>query len=111
MNLTNFDQRKLLEIVTEIHNNLPAECDFYKNNDVDSYYLKTEDIKLFPREIFEYQFDTPNELRMLLNEMWEFQGCDYMKSLISLCLASAFKYKEDGNKVHDGGISAFVYEF
>ena len=78
----------------------------------DTFFCDCRDLRLFPQKMFEYAFETPSELIVQLEAMWDFQSHPEMKSLAKLCAASTFKQMAVTRKnVGTPTISPFVYEF
>lgn len=82
------------------------------DGEADSFLLDREKAKLFERDIFEFSFDSPLELKAQLTRMWEHQGCEYMEEFLDVCLVSTFKFRSTREDfTRETRVSAFVYEF
>jgi hypothetical protein len=104
------DKKKLLDISEKMF--AAGQCSEVTSNsteETESYYSDKSDLKLLDSEICDYDFDTPSELRTLLNKMWEFQNCDHMKEYAVAATVSTFHHKTE--ECVETGIPAFVYQF
>jgi len=106
----NTEKEKILEVSTGIgKSGACSEVLGAGTPEVESYYCDRADAKLFPSEVFRYDFQTPAELRAMLQQMWEYQGCGYMKEYAVVAVISTFRYKAE--KCVETGIPAFIYQF
>jgi hypothetical protein len=115
MNSTEFvspneEKEKILEVCTKIF--VTGTCSTVMSTqsaEVDSYYSDRADLRLFDAEICDYDFATPAELRVLLQKMWEYQECAYMKEFAAVATVAAFRNKADDDV--ETGIPTFIYQF
>jgi hypothetical protein len=104
------DKKKLLDISEKIFvTGSCLELTAHSTGDVDSYYCDRSKVTLFDSEIGYYDFDTPAELRNMLQKMWEYQHCEYMKEFAVVATISTFRYKTE--ECVETGIPVFIYQF
>ena len=109
---SNIDKKKILEICTKIYK--AGECREIvsePSGKAESYYDDRADLKHFDCEIYEYDFATPAELRNLLEKMWEYQDCNYMKEFAVVAIIAAFHSKNENTERDKTEIPAFIYNF
>jgi len=84
-----------------------------QNTATDSYFLEKSDLKLFNNSIYEYNFNSPKELRDLLSDMWSYQETNYMNNFTAVVTVATFSNKPNNitNEENYVGIPAFIYNF
>lgn len=78
-----------------------------------SYYEKrTKDSNRTENVLREYDFETPVELKQLLENMWREMGKEEMLRFITVSMVASAKNKPlEGKSVVEHKVSSFVYEF
>lgn len=80
--------------------------------DSESYYCNRSELRQFESEISDYDFSTPVELRTMLQNMWDFQQCAYMKDFAAVVTVATFQNKPENNAQQTAeAIPAFIYNF
>jgi hypothetical protein len=77
----------------------------------ESYYCDRTGLRLFNAELLEYDFETPMELRTMLQQMWEHQQCGYMKEFAVVVTIAAFHNKKEESDGINAEIPSFIYNF
>ena len=117
MNSTNFsppdaEKEKILDISTKLFEaGQCREIMSTQSAEANSYYCERADLRLFDSELFCYGFDTPAELRNMLQRMWEYQHCEYMKEFAVPATIAAFHNKVEDPVETQAEIPSFIYNF
>ncbi|NVN88998.1 MAG: hypothetical protein HXX11_00220 [Desulfuromonadales bacterium] len=117
MSSTNFktpntEKEKILECCSKIHQDGKcSEIMSTPSEETDSYYCNKSDMQLFESEVYDYDFNTPVELRTMLQNMWHYQGHEYMKEFAVIATIAAFHNKAETAVQAKTGIPAFIYNF
>lgn len=79
----------------------------------DSYYEKRTRASNEPESILkEYDFETPVDLKNLLEIMWKEMGKEEMLDFIPVSMVASAKNKpQEGKSIVEHNVSPFVYEF
>jgi hypothetical protein len=107
---SNQEKMKILSISIEL-----SDSEKYREimglapQDGDSYYQDRQDLKLFDSLIFEYDFSSLAELKNMIQRMWQFQECEFMKEYAVVSTIAAFRYKVE--ECVEKGITAYIYQF
>lgn len=115
MNSTDFDspdaeKEKILSISTRIFEvGACSEIMSRQTSQADSYYCDRAELRFFDSEICDYDFTTPAALRNMLEKMWDYQQCGYMKEFAVVATISAFRHKAE--ECIETRIPAFIYQF
>jgi len=123
MSLTNFtstnpknentpEQEKIFDICKKL-SRLKSCCEIMSKQspETESYYSDKADLQLFDNEIFNYDFNTPAELRNTLENMWEHQRCEHMKEFAVVATIATFHNKKEHSEETKVNIPAFIYNF
>ena len=117
MNSTNFSppdagKEKILDISSKLFEaGKCLEMMSTPSAEADSYYCERADLRLFDSELFYYGIDTPAELRNMLQRMWEYQQCEYMKEFAVPATIAAFHNKVEDPVETQAEIPSFIYNF
>lgn len=107
MNL--IDNNKEMQIIKKIADEICQQSDEKKKED-DSYFLKrSEKNARVLRSIEEYDYHNPVEFQKKLCEMWKELDDETMQKFVTVCGVALYKNKKQ--KVENGNLSTFVYEF
>lgn len=109
MNLTN-DMKQLKQTADKIHNSNQAPNRINDTATKESYYkVRNAQQK---QVLFEYEFQTPMELRNSLQQLWSQPDKEYLSAFIPVCMVACSKgrpAKDNSNDEHN--ISPYIYVF
>lgn len=111
LNLTDRDMQLLSETAIAIRNKRRKQ-NHVENIKKVSYYEESANLKLYPKSIFVYDFETAKDLACMLKSMWEYQEKKEMYEIVANCVASTYKYLDyKPSEREKKEISPFIYEF
>lgn len=110
MSLINNMEKKLIKEVADKlvkikGNEMLCSDILVQKKEKSTFYKRNDDIKT----IVVYSYETPVELKSLLNNNWDLLNDDLMKQFTSVSTISAYKNKMIDLK--QGGVSPYIYEF
>lgn len=113
MNLTEQEKGLLAAVALRLHEQgVPFASWKSDGGGEESFFRSPDELKLFGQTLFEYGFETPAELRAMLEDMWNFQGNPGMAAFAPACVVAAFKLCEQPGGERNGRmVSAYLYEF
>lgn len=111
-NPSNAEKKKLFEISGKLfETGRCREIMSTRFESADSYFCDRANLRLFASELFSYDFGSPAELRNMLQQMWKYQGCDYMQEFAVPATIAAFHNKVEDPVDTQGEIPSFIYNF
>ena len=109
MNLTS-DMQQLKQTADKIHENKRTKNWLYDTTQTESYFKSRN--KHQKQALFEYEFQTPMELRNQLQELWSNPEKEYLTDFIPICMVASSKCRPaKDNNTDNHSISPYIYVF
>ena len=109
----NYERTKLAEAIKPLANDKVYQFEGASKT-AETYYVNYMETRLFPEQIFAYEFSDANEIQDLLKKMWDCQSrLFHMKNVLPYCTAFIIGMKQEtenpGTNMEKP--STYIYEF